>query len=89
MAISLSPTEEQATKAASYARPTIRGEREFRACWPSFFGRFFLDVLFPDSRFWRFAPGVLVHGVAGTRSLGALGGYCRLSRLRRVVAGEL
>jgi hypothetical protein len=67
-------------------------KREFKACWPSFWGVLFLDVLLLDPRSWILVPGVFVPGVLvpGVRVLGVTiggpGGF-RLTRLLRVVAG--
>jgi len=57
-----------------------RGEREFRAFWPSFLG-----VLVPGIQVLGVASqGVVSRGVASSGP----GGF-RLTRLLRVVAGEL
>ena len=77
-------------------------EREFRACWPLFLGVLFLDVLF-WILFWRFMGyflgflslllGVLFLDsvIGGLRSWqsGQSGFWTEMSRLLRIVAGEL
>jgi hypothetical protein len=44
----------------SMSKLSTRGEREFRACWPSFLGVLFLDLLFLDRRSWTLVLGVLL-----------------------------